>query len=143
MDKKIHLVKWKTVCSRKENGGLGLRSLFTFNRALLGKWNWCFAMEDKYTWRKVICLKYGVEDEGRFSNCPKGSYGVGLWKHIRKEAVQMQNQCYFVVGDGKRIGFWEDPWCNGIPLCLSFPSLFELVTLFELVGTKGARVADF
>ena len=39
LDKKIHLVKWKTIFSRKENGGLGLRSLFTFNRALLGKWN--------------------------------------------------------------------------------------------------------
>ena len=49
----------------------------------------------------------------------------------------MKNQCYFVVGDGKRIGFWEDPWCNGIPLCLSFRSLFELA------GTKGAIVADF
>ena len=89
LDKKIHLVKWKTVCSRKENGGLGLQILFTFNRALLGKWNWRFAMEDNSTWRKVICLKYGVEDGGWFSNCPKGSYGVGLWKHIRKEVVQM------------------------------------------------------
>ena len=49
LDKKIHLVKWKTVSFRKENGGLGLRSLFTFNRALLGKWNWSFAMEDNCT----------------------------------------------------------------------------------------------
>ena len=33
------------------------------------------------------CLKYGMEDGGWFSNTPRGSYGVGLWKDIRKEVI--------------------------------------------------------
>lgn len=33
-----HLVAWDRVCVPKENGGLGVRSLVTFNLALLGKW---------------------------------------------------------------------------------------------------------
>ena len=35
---KYHLVKWSKVCSPLLAGGLGLRKLVDFNRALLGKW---------------------------------------------------------------------------------------------------------
>ena len=37
-DSKIHLVGWDKVCAPKVNGGLGIRKLTTFNKALLGKW---------------------------------------------------------------------------------------------------------
>ena len=39
LDKKIHLVGWKTVCMAKEKGGLGIKKLALLNRALLYKWN--------------------------------------------------------------------------------------------------------
>jgi hypothetical protein len=35
---KFHLVKWLTICSPMQYGGFGVRSLFKFNQALLGKW---------------------------------------------------------------------------------------------------------
>jgi hypothetical protein len=34
---KYHLVNWYTACSLVSEGGLGIRTLRTFNRALLGK----------------------------------------------------------------------------------------------------------
>ena len=46
LERKIHLVNWDIVCSSKEKGGLGIRSLSNFNKALLEKWNWRFAMEE-------------------------------------------------------------------------------------------------
>ena len=39
LERKIHLVNWDIVCSSKEKGGLGIRSLSNFNKALLEKWN--------------------------------------------------------------------------------------------------------
>ena len=36
-ESKIHLVGWDKVCAPKVNGGLGIRKLTTFNKALLGK----------------------------------------------------------------------------------------------------------
>ena len=37
LERKIHLVNWDIVYSSKEKGGLGIRSLSNFNKALLGK----------------------------------------------------------------------------------------------------------
>ena len=87
LDRKIYLVKWDIVCSSKVKGGLGIRSLSNFNKALLGKWNWRFAMEENSVWRNIISLKYGMEEGGWFSNTPRGSYGVGLWKDIGKKVI--------------------------------------------------------
>jgi hypothetical protein len=35
---KYHLVSWFKVCNPISEGGLGIRNLVKFNRALLGKW---------------------------------------------------------------------------------------------------------
>ena len=32
----------------------------------------------------------------------------------------------FVVGDGEKVKFWKDKWCETIPLSEAFPSLFAL-----------------
>ena len=49
LDRKIHLIKWGTICSSKKKGGLGICSLTKLNKALLGKWNWRLVVEDNPT----------------------------------------------------------------------------------------------
>ena len=34
----------------------------------------------------------------------------------------------FVVGDGGKVKFWKDKWCETIPLSEAFPSLFALAS---------------
>ena len=62
-DSKTHLVGWDKVCAPIANGGLGIRKLTTFNKALLGKWLWRFGKEEDRLWRRVVASKYG-EDWG-------------------------------------------------------------------------------
>ena len=60
-DSKLHLVGWDKVCTPLKNGGLGVRKLTTFNKALLGKWLWRFGIEGTRLWRRVVILKFGKE----------------------------------------------------------------------------------
>ena len=93
-------------------------------------------MEVNSPWRLLLSLKYGMEDGGWFPKSPRGSYDVGLWKESSKETTQLKQHCAFKLSDGNKVRFWEDAWCDETPLCLSFPSLFEVTR------TKGAKVME-
>ena len=47
LEKKSHLVKRSIVYSDETKGGLGVRCLSKLNKALLGKWSWCFVEENE------------------------------------------------------------------------------------------------
>ena len=49
------------MCAPLEYGGLGVRKLTTFNKALLEKWLWQFGIKDTRLWRRVVALKFGEE----------------------------------------------------------------------------------
>jgi len=39
-NRKIVWINWESICTRKEDGGLGIRRVGAFNLSLLGKWCW-------------------------------------------------------------------------------------------------------
>ncbi|KAF5474107.1 hypothetical protein F2P56_006039 [Juglans regia] len=57
--KKFHLIKWDKICTPLSYGGLGVRKLRTFNKALLGKWLWRYHRKGDALWRNIIDIKYG------------------------------------------------------------------------------------
>ena len=126
LDQRPHLVRWNLVCLERKKGGLRVRNLALMNKALLGKWNWCFAIESEALWKQVISHKYGVEEGGWCTRAERGRHGVGLWKAIRKEWLGMYSSVAFRVGNGQRVRFWKDKWCGDEPLYESFPSLFVI-----------------
>ena len=136
LERKSHLVNWKTVCQEKSRGGLGVRGLSLMNQALLCKWCWRFANERDSLWRLVISTKFGEENGGWNTRDIRGVYGTGLWKVIRKEWLTFSQNSISDLGNGRRLGFWKDPWCDETVLCYAFP------TLFNLAVHKDARVAD-
>ena len=136
LERKPHLVNWNTVCREKNRGGLGVRGLSMMNQALLCKWCWRFANESDSLWRLVISTKFGEEVGGWNTKDIRGGYGTGLWKDIRKEWITFSQNTISSLGNGRRLGFWKDPWCNETVLCNEFP------TLFNLAVHKDARVVD-
>jgi len=61
---------------------------------------------------------------------------VGVWKNIRKGWDSFSRFTRFVVGDGSKISFWHDLWCEDMALKVAFS------TLFGIARVKGAAVAD-
>jgi hypothetical protein len=65
-----------------------------------------------------------------------GSFGVGVWKHIRREWEKFRNFVRFEVGNGSHISFWHDWWYGDRSLKQCFP------TLFSIARNKDATVVD-
>jgi len=56
---KIPWVNWDTVYLPKTKGGLGIKDLTKFNKALLGKWGWELANNQNHLWARTLMSKYG------------------------------------------------------------------------------------
>uniref|UniRef100_A0A2N9IM18 Reverse transcriptase domain-containing protein n=1 Tax=Fagus sylvatica TaxID=28930 RepID=A0A2N9IM18_FAGSY len=97
---KYHLVSWDQVCSPIPYGGLGVKNLRVFNKALLGKWLWRFGAEETHLWRRVIAAKYGEEWGGWQSKPYRGSHGCGLWKSISLGGETLLEQTYILCREG-------------------------------------------
>ena len=65
---------WDKVCTPKGNGGLGIRKLTTFNKALLGKWLWRFGAEETRLWRRVVAV-WGRGDSSLAEGCGSEVWG--------------------------------------------------------------------
>jgi hypothetical protein len=114
-----------------EAGGLCVRNLIQFNRALLGKWLWKFANEEDAWWRKLVEAKYDLMRGGWCSKEVGGSYGVGVWKCIRRGWYDFKQHVRYEVGNGSRILFWHDVWCGELPLKNVFLALFTIACAKE------------
>ena len=121
---KYHLVSWDQICSPIPYGGLGVKNLILFNKALLGKWLWRFGAEESHLWKRVIAAKYDEEWGGWQSKPYRGSHGCGLWKSISAGWGTLLKQITFSAGRDDRIRFWMDKWCGDTPLKDLFPHLF-------------------
>jgi hypothetical protein len=87
-------------------------------------------------WRLAIDAKFGTLKGGWCSIEVSGSYGVGVWKYIRKGWEKFCNYVRFVVGDGSHISFWHDWWCGERSLKHCYP------VLYSIVRNKATMVVD-
>ncbi|CAJ2651349.1 unnamed protein product [Trifolium pratense] len=139
--RKTSWINWKTICLRKEYGGLGVRQLKEFNLALLGKWCWRMLVDREGLWFRVLAGRYGVE-RGRL--CVGGSRGSTWWRELAslRDGGGALDGGWFgghisrKVGDGSDTFFWTDPWVDGTTLRERFGRLFDLAE------NKSASVAE-
>ncbi|RVW57124.1 Ubiquitin carboxyl-terminal hydrolase 5 [Vitis vinifera] len=78
----------------------------------------------------VIGVKYGQEGCGWRTNEARGTFGVGVWKEILKEASWCWDNIEFKVGRGTKVKFWTDHWCGNTVLSQKFPKLYAM-TIFR------------
>ncbi|RVW89561.1 putative ribonuclease H protein [Vitis vinifera] len=130
--KKDHLVRWEVVSRPKELGGLGFGKISLRNIALLGKWLWRFPRERSGLWHKVIVSIYGTHPNGWDANMVVRWSHRCPWKAIAQVFQEFSPFVRLVVGNGKRIRFWEDLWWGNQSLCSQFANLYRVISVKNL-----------
>ncbi|RVW13630.1 LINE-1 reverse transcriptase-like [Vitis vinifera] len=95
---------------RKGIGCTLVRNLFSLRLFGVACGHLRFAVEKDNLWKMVIGVKYGQEDFGWRTKEARGTYEVGVWKEILKEAKWCWDNIKFKVGKGTRVKFWIDQW---------------------------------
>ncbi|GKD68062.1 RNA-directed DNA polymerase, eukaryota, partial [Tanacetum coccineum] len=128
-ERKISWVSWEKVLASKKNGGLGVSSFHSLNRALLLKWAWRFISQDGSLWYRVIQALYGTFFDSHLDHLPS------LWCSILHEmqvlihkGFNFTSHCKKRIGDGCNTRFWYDYWATDQAIHIKFPRIFALET---------------
>lgn len=111
--RKNHLISWDKICSPKENGGLGFRTLHTVNAAYLMKLGWGILTNRNALWVRVLCYKYGCGNlTVPIMTC--GSRVSHLWRGICQYWPMVDQGILWIIKNGTGVRFWQDQWVPGI-----------------------------
>nr|GEU33542.1 RNA-directed DNA polymerase, eukaryota, reverse transcriptase zinc-binding domain protein [Tanacetum cinerariifolium] len=112
--------------------GLGVSSLFAFNRALMFKWVWHFITQGSSLWARVIKALHGYD--GKIGQKVKSCY-PSLWLYIihevemfKSRGIDLVSLIHSKLGNGANTSFWEVAWHGGSPFKSLFPRLYVLET---------------
>ncbi|XP_028094398.1 uncharacterized protein LOC114294466 [Camellia sinensis] len=131
--RKIRMIKWEEMPKRIDQGGWGIRNLRDVNKCLQIKWWWRFGSEKDALWKKVICSRYKLKVTSWIPSLNSSNGYSAVWNGIISVAEQSSSLKDFYlhnfklkVGDGVRIRFWSDAWCQSVCLKDELPTLYRL-----------------
>ena len=103
-------VTWEAMALSKYVGGLGYREIETNNDALLAKIGWRLIKDPHSLLSQVLMGKYA--QNYTFMDCPTPATMSHGWRSILAGREILRKGLSWVVGDGKTIRIWDDPWLS-------------------------------
>ncbi|GJX44527.1 RNA-directed DNA polymerase, eukaryota, reverse transcriptase zinc-binding domain protein, partial [Tanacetum coccineum] len=103
-------IAWKNICKPKDQGGLGLKNLHIWNKALLAKHVWNIATKKDSLWVKCV---HSVKLRGK--NIWEISADVNdswEWRNLLCIRDLIRNNVKCIIRNGNDTSIWFDNWCN-------------------------------
>lgn len=105
------LVDWKSLCTPKREGGLGLRDPLTTNEVFNAKIWWKWVTHDQEPWARLWHAKYArlwdKQSLIRYDESPPGSF---IWNAASTNRSLITRHCFWEIRNGTQAKFWEDAW---------------------------------
>ncbi|KAJ4803114.1 Ribonuclease H-like superfamily protein [Rhynchospora pubera] len=104
-------IAWHKLTTSWEGGGLAIKDLATFNKALMLKAVWAIASLKNLTWVHIINAKY-CHDRGLWGTSTKRGTSQ-LWKDVQNIKLYIKDTVSWQVNDGNTIPVKFQPWYPG------------------------------
>ena len=108
-ENKMHLVKWSIDSREISKGDLGIRSLSSLNKALLGKWCWKYSLEGETFWKRSFEESMEKMRGLVFLQSEWRVWGLGMEK-LQKNIEFDWQETSFEVRNGKRVKLYVVRW---------------------------------
>ncbi|GAV67642.1 hypothetical protein CFOL_v3_11147 [Cephalotus follicularis] len=125
--KRAGKVAWEKVCYPKEEGGLAIKNMRTWNKAAILQLGWEIVTKKESIWVRwcnLVLLK-----DKRFWAVKITSASSWCWSNVLRLRECLARNLIYSIGDGRATALWWDPWVNG-------------EALFTKYGTRVAIDAD-
>lgn len=143
---RVERVKLDRFIASKDDGGLWIGSLFSFNIAMIFRWWRRFYKSPNLLWVRVIKVIYGWEGGCRNLISPTSVQGswvsiIRMFTQLRHKDIDLQSFCPIRVGNGTITSFWHDVWTGDVPLSSIFPRDYLLdLHRYVSIGMMCGRV---
>nr|KAJ0221413.1 hypothetical protein LSAT_V11C200101220 [Lactuca sativa] len=101
-------VAWSAICKPVANGGLGLRSLRMWNKAILSKRIWMILSDVDSLWVKWV--KFNLLKGRSFWDVEKKNGLSWSWRNLIKLKSVCRDHFCNVIGNGEITYMWYDDW---------------------------------
>ncbi|GKA68670.1 putative RNA-directed DNA polymerase [Tanacetum coccineum] len=107
-------IRWSDVCKLKIEGGLGIKSLESWNIALISKHIWNIICKKDSLWVKWVHI-YKLRGRN-FWDAPEREGSSWSWKKILKIRCKLRSHIVHRIGNGLNSSLWFDNWHAICPL---------------------------
>ena len=112
-ERKTAWIAWEKLYASKKEGGLGMRNMQMFNKALLAKQGWRVMTNPDSLMAKTLKNKYFPN--ASFMEAKLSSTASYTWRSILSARDIIARGAIKVVGEGRSIDVWKDPWIPKLP----------------------------
>lgn len=100
------IVSWHRICKPYDEGGLGIRSMTTFNEATNLKLGWDM-LNSNEPWAPSLKSK-AIRNRKPISHHIFSS----IWSSVKNDYSRILENSTWLLGTGENINFWFDFWCG-------------------------------
>ena len=132
----MDLIAWGQICKPIKDGGLGIGSIRSMNRALLVKQGQRTYHGDK-EWSTIWKHKYlfNAISLSNFISSPDVLSPSAIWGVVQGTKNTLVKGCSQKIGNGKKVRFWEYSWLMYHPLIEDFEDTTQVDRCKQMYGT--------